>query len=373
MNDARTIAVVGAGPAGATLARLLAPGRDVVLLGGRANREKPCGGGVTARGWRGREPFDRPIPHVQVREAVVEAGARRAAAPLAEPVRIYRRRDLDQALLDAAIEAGARLLEAKARSIEPEGEAFRIDIEGGPPIRAAFVAGADGAVGISRKALGAGRCRHALARGFHVPRQSGDEVLLIRFPEGVPGYVWSFPRVDAASAGICSREPRAPADLDAILRRSLEESGRCAEPIPGTAFSHPIPDFASFEGPRAGPGWALIGDAAAFVDPITLEGIAYAIRSAEVLAEAILAGTPERYEEAWRADFGRELVRAARFAREFYGERFPARMVRCAEAHPRVRRIVGEMMDGTGSYRWLRLRTAGAALTDRLRPFRADS
>ena len=53
----------------------------------------------------------------------------------------------------------------------------------------------------------------------------------------------------------------------------------------------------------AGPGWALLGDAAGFADPVTGEGIYYALRSAELWAEAYLAGTPERYEAQWRADF----------------------------------------------------------------------
>jgi flavin-dependent dehydrogenase len=43
--------------------------------------------------------------------------------------------------------------------------------------------------------------------------------------------------------------------------------------------------------------WALLGDAAGFADPVTGEGIYYALRSAELFAEAYLAGRAADYEE----------------------------------------------------------------------------
>ena len=61
-----------------------------------------------------------------------------------------------------------------------------------------------------------------------------------------------------------------------------------------------------------GDGWALLGDAAGFADPVTGEGIYYALRSAELLAESYLAGEPLKYETLWRKDFGRQLQRASR-------------------------------------------------------------
>ena len=42
----------------------------------------------------------------------------------------------------------------------------------------------------------------------------------------------------------------------------------------------------------AGPNWALAGDAAALVDPITGEGLYYALRSGDLLAETLIAGRP---------------------------------------------------------------------------------
>ena len=84
------------------------------------------------------------------------------------------------------------------------------------------------------------------------------------------------------------------------------------------AYAARIPGLAdqTWEHRRAcGDGWALLGDAAGFADPVTGEGIYYALRSAELFAETLLAGKPEAYEQLWREDFGGELRRASQMRR----------------------------------------------------------
>lgn len=46
-----------------------------------------------------------------------------------------------------------------------------------------------------------------------------------------------------------------------------------------------------------GPGWALVGDAGWYTDPIAAHGITAALRDAELLARAVLDGSPQRYEQ----------------------------------------------------------------------------
>src|SRR5205085_4388678 len=86
-----------------------------------------------------------------------------------------------------------------------------------------------------------------------------------------------------------------------------------------------------------GVGWALVGDAAGFADPVTGEGINYALRSAELFAESYLAGCPLDYERRWREDFGRELRHASemrqRFYGNFWGAPFTERQIELAGAH----------------------------------------
>ena len=84
-----------------------------------------------------------------------------------------------------------------------------------------------------------------------------------------------------------------------------------------------------------GEGWALIGDAAGFADPVTGEGIYYALRSAELFAECALASRPDQYEQRWREDFGAELKSStdARALRKFLGRTIYGAMIEFARGH----------------------------------------
>ncbi|HKP72255.1 MAG TPA: hypothetical protein VJT82_04910, partial [Pyrinomonadaceae bacterium] len=112
--------------------------------------------------------------------------------------------------------------------------------------------------------------------------------------------------------------------------------------------------------------WALLGDAAGFADPVTGEGIFYALRSAELFAEAFLEGRVEAYEERWRGDFGRELRRASAMRRRFYGEFFGSpftdRMIDLARLHPGIRRTLRELVAGDQGYVNLKRTLARRAL-----------
>jgi flavin-dependent dehydrogenase len=65
-------------------------------------------------------------------------------------------------------------------------------------------------------------------------------------------------------------------------------------------------------------GWAAVGDAAGLVDPVTGEGLYYALRSADLVCDAIAAAAAEKYSAALRAELLPELVAASRYANRFY-------------------------------------------------------
>src|SRR5207244_12009189 len=97
-----------------------------------------------------------------------------------------------------------------------------------------------------------------------------------------------------------------------------------------------------------GEGWALLGDAAGFADPVTGEGIYYAIRSAELFVDSYLSGKPLSYERLWRKDFGAELKRASEMRRRFYGNVWGApctdRMSEFARGHRGRRKVLGQLV-----------------------------
>ena len=115
-----------------------------------------------------------------------------------------------------------------------------------------------------------------------------------------------------------------------------------------------------------GPGWALLGDAAGFADPVTGEGIYYALRSAELFAECYLKGAVEEYETRWREDFGGDLRRAAQMRRRFYGNfwgaPFTERMIEFAKGHRGVRRVLGNLIAGEQGYVDLKKKLVRSAL-----------
>jgi flavin-dependent dehydrogenase len=115
-----------------------------------------------------------------------------------------------------------------------------------------------------------------------------------------------------------------------------------------------------------GDDWALLGDAAGFADPVTGEGIYYALRSAELFADAYLRGAPLSYERTWRADFGAELRRAAQMRRRFYGNfwgaPFTERMIEFARGHRGVKRVLGDLVAGEQGYVNLKKKLVKSAL-----------
>jgi flavin-dependent dehydrogenase len=145
------------------------------------------------------------------------------------------------------------------------------------------------------------------------------------------------------------------------LRHELKQSAeRYAARIPGLAPR-------TWETRKAsGNGWALLGDAAGFADPVTGEGIYYALRSAELFAESYLKGTPEAYEKLWRADFGGELKRAAEMRRRFYGNFWGAPFTDCmiefARGHRGIRKVLGRLVAGDQGYVDLKKKLARSAL-----------
>jgi len=132
----------------------------------------------------------------------------------------------------------------------------------------------------------------------------------------------------------------------------------------GTFYSHLLPSLARpswKQLPLAGRRWARIGDAAGLVDPITGEGIYYALRSGELLAEALIAGAPETYPLRVQRDFAADLRSAARWQPTFYRGRWfnrstTDRMMDAAARSSRFRRLLDDLFAGTQSYRGLKWR-----------------
>jgi flavin-dependent dehydrogenase len=146
------------------------------------------------------------------------------------------------------------------------------------------------------------------------------------------------------------------------LERWLDENGFQFESA--RFYSHILPALR----PRTletlvvcGQGWATIGDSAGLVDPITGEGLYYALRSADLCAQAQLAGQPEEYQARLEEEILPELRLAARVLQRFYhgqvfGESVAERMVGLTAQSENFRALMSDLFAGIQGYHDLRAR-----------------
>ena len=357
-------AVVGGGPAGALLAFHLARGgARVTVFDASHPREKPCGGGVTAKALAllPPAPADDPLPGRRVAACRFESGEGHAVdVTLARPVVVASRRELDGWLLRRAVAAGARHVAERVTAVE------RGAVEAGGARHACdLVVGADGAGSLVRRTFLAATppARLAMATGWFA---RGDAPMVVRFTPGLAGYLWLFPRPDHVGVGICA--PLGAVPTRALVDRLEAEAARSfpalVEPE-GGRYAHTIPSPSADPGSIAeiaGDGWALVGDAAALADPITGEGIYYALRSAELLAATLREGqTPRDYAARALADFGADLLKAAALRDRFFAPGFAARMIRFADRSRAIRGVLGDLVLGDQGYAGLKRRLLRAA------------
>jgi geranylgeranyl reductase family protein len=312
------VAVVGAGPAGCSVAATLAElGHDVLLIDkDRFPREKPCGDGLLhpAVAVTQRLGLEELIESsIEIESTRLVMGHRRqtmiefAKAPGRPPARCIPRQEFDAALLSAARGRGARFLQARVESFEAGGRTQRLRaVSGDRPldVEAGLVIAADGATSRFRRVTRA-RAEAPTAyaiRQYFKTELPLDPVFQVDVPievDGriVAGYGWVFPVGEhTANVGVgLAREPHRPVpSLRALLDVYVSELRAKAmrrfgdlEPI-GEPLGSPVGIRAKVEIADS-PGLVFVGDAAGTTNPITGEGIAFAMRGGEALASAVHA------------------------------------------------------------------------------------
>jgi geranylgeranyl reductase family protein len=362
-------AILGGGPAGAfAAAQLASAGVPVTIFDEKLAWEKPCGGGITYKAYT-KYPFllDNCVSKRKVTETTLSVpGSGSVTLQLNDPLLIYSRFDLNSLLLDRAARAGAQIEKARVLEIAREGSGWRLRTSSGA-FQADYCIVATGARNSLRDVGTRLQPEDTMsALGYYVPGEQGH--IDVEFLPGLEGYIWVFPRCGHLSVGICAKGEPAAA-LRQRLERFMSERGL---PVKGAQFySHLLPSLAagSWRHNRvAGDGWMAVGDAAGLVDPITGEGLYYAIRSGDLAAQvrlAELAGTAAQgasaYRHALRHDFVSNLEFGSRLARPlFLGKLLfapvPSRLVQFVRRSPRFAAVVQDLFAGRQPYDSLKRR-----------------
>ncbi|MCU1483855.1 MAG: geranylgeranyl reductase family protein [Actinomycetia bacterium] len=341
------VLVVGGGPAGASTAYWLAEaGHDVVVAERKVfPRDKTCGDGLTPRAVK--QLADMGVEDVIARDHHRFDGLRAVAhgitLELAWPEHpiypshgyVVRRRDLDQLVADHAVKAGATLWQGADvvapltnRGLVTGAMVKRKDTGAVEEVHARYVVVADGSNSRFGRALGTTRNKaypQGMAiRGYYESPLHDDpwieSCLDLRDRNGnsLPGYGWIFPVGDGTinvGMGLLStfrdwKSVNTSHLMDEWAATAPEywgitPEGRIGEPTGGR-----LPMGASI-GPRVGPTWLAVGDAAGSVNPFNGEGIDYAYETgrlaADVLDEALTTGSGlalQRYETTLEREFG---------------------------------------------------------------------
>lgn len=353
--------VVGAGPSGAAAARVAAGADLRVALVDKARfpRDKLCGGGVTGRAMgQLRAVFGDAVAETlfhPCREVRLLAGTRVLGVETGVPlIGMVMRREFDAALKAAAIAAGAEDYSGqRIEVLEPDPPMLRLT--GGAELRAPLLIGADGINSQVARAL-FGRAHDPKRVAFALEAEVAGETsghLELDLAALNWGYGWDFPKAGGRTLGIGGIGVLNP-DLKARFAEWLGARGVAAEGLRIKGHHLPMGEF------RQMPGRGrvlLVGDAAGFVDPITGEGIGWALHSGRIAGEAAVLALTAGQPEAALADYrGRavhmlgELGRARFLARMVYHPMLRGRFQRLLERSPGTRRRFMELLAGDLDY-----------------------
>ena len=295
------VAVVGAGPAGSIAAYRLSRAHARVLLIDKVRfpRDKPCGGGLTMRAVK-QIPFSvEPV----VEDRITRARCRLQYGPVMERSSeqvlclMTQRRRLDEFLVQQAVEAGTTFRDGVRVSVESDRE-VRVD---GEAIQVDAVVGADGANGVTARALDlGGAIVNGVALEGNLPYErlpAGDwrGLLVLELATVAGGYGWIFPKGDHVNVGVGGwgwEGPRLREHLGVLCERygvRLEEltnlrGHRLPMRRPGTVLGHG----------RA----LLVGDAAGVLDPVSGDGMYEGFVTARLAAEHIVGDELDSYMAA---------------------------------------------------------------------------
>jgi geranylgeranyl reductase family protein len=381
------VAIVGAGPAGSTTAKFLSEKGFKTLLLDKEKfpRDKPCGGGLPMR-------VLQRFPYV-VNDKIIESYSSSGTVfspSLQHQIEISKstplmattlRKKFDFELVKYAREAGAVFQEGTPVSnIQITNDKARVILSDGTGIDSEIIVGADGVNSIIAKNMGLrkmgtekGVC---VLQEFKVDEKIMDDYFKksrhcyvhSRF-KTVAGYGWVFPKKGHLNIGFgiiqvdktqdqklnlleCLQEYLALLKEKDLIPQHLQEA-----PVKGGALlAHPLEK-------TYGNRLLLVGDAGGFINPLSGEGIYYAMTSGQIAAEVISEALEKKqtteeflsnYQTRWQKDFGRDIDLILKVVKRGSME-YAERVFKIASKDPKLTDLMMGVITGQLSvqqYKW---------------------
>jgi len=366
------VIVVGAGPAGATAAKVLGEAGIATLLLDKAEfpRDKPCGGGITARALQRFPYLSRALEGIATKWIskihFESPGGSAIDYEASEPLCLMIRRcEFDQVLFSIARARVECQTGALVRKIAFEsGQVVISAAIGGDPreYRCRMVLGCDGANSVVARASGLRTGNVQSEYAIDMMEETPNSELRVRDPDriylyyrlkGQYGYGYIFPKTQHVNLGVGFKLDYYLSQLRGkhySYHQAFVDELKFKGLVDGESSEK---HFRAFPLPISGPlkrtyedRVLLAGDAGGFVNAFTAEGIYYAMVSGEhagrAAVEAVRAGEFESsrlraYELAWKSEIGLDLAKSVRIHRLLMGDvRWVDRIARAGTRNPKL-------------------------------------
>ena len=335
------VIVVGAGPAGSTAAKFLAAhSRKVLLIDkDRFPRDKSCGGGLTAK-------VLNEFPYIEKNNLIesysyggyVYAGDIKNKAEIKKDkplMATVRRKKFDAGLVQLAVTQGCSFLEGKrVVDILISENKVVVQIDTGERFESKMIIGADGIWSITRKKTGLDPSQKQFSVSLFNEYSVHEQVIDQYFSKkryghlhlklnGLAGYGWVFAKKNHINIGIGEMTPYQTRSKHRKLKKIFQKYVQLLKQekiIPKTITTDQIKGAALPTQPvekTYGDRVLLCGDAAGLINPITGEGIHYAMYSGRIAADIAHTALEKNkmnqsflstYEKKWKQSFGKDIA-----------------------------------------------------------------
>jgi len=258
---------------------------------------------------------------------------------------------LDKFLVDKAVEKGAKLIKKRVIDIERKDNRWIIKTDK-KIYKSDIIIGADGANSLVRRKLigtipeeNLGLCYGCFARS------NEKEFTTIKFLEKKQGYAWCFPREDHLSIGV-GMELNNSKNIKEIFDDFISSYYPHVKIISKWGAVIPlVKNSEFFKISCAGENWILVGDAAGHVDPITGEGITYALWSAKLASQSLLKKDLKEFDVMWRNEYGYNLVEGSKIRDLFFNKNVLELSAKMALKSETYGKILYDLINSTQDYK----------------------